>query len=317
MWGSDFPHTDSTWPNSQAVIEKNLTGVDDVGRRPRSCTTTLRPVPNRSIGHRDLNTTEGDRRWQRRTYHIISADGHVIEPPDMWTKYLPKRVPRPGPAADQGPRGRRRVGAVARARRRCRSAWSCQRGRVGPPVRGQPLVRLHLRHDPPGRVLRQAPPRGTGHRRRRRRGDLPLAAHHVGVHGPGGRRLPPRRAQRLQHLAQRGVHRGRPQPLREPGPDAGGRHRHVGVVAAGGQGRRLQGRDHHAPTRRATPRSRARTTRSGRRPSRSGCRSTSTSGCLRPASGGRPAGSRPRRCARAACRASRRWAAPSARRRGS
>jgi len=28
MWGSDFPHTDSTWPNSQAVIEKNLTGVD-------------------------------------------------------------------------------------------------------------------------------------------------------------------------------------------------------------------------------------------------------------------------------------------------
>ena len=29
MWGSDFPHTDSTWPNSQAVIDKNLTGVAD------------------------------------------------------------------------------------------------------------------------------------------------------------------------------------------------------------------------------------------------------------------------------------------------
>jgi predicted TIM-barrel fold metal-dependent hydrolase len=28
MWGSDFPHTDSTWPDSRAVIEKNLTGVD-------------------------------------------------------------------------------------------------------------------------------------------------------------------------------------------------------------------------------------------------------------------------------------------------
>jgi predicted TIM-barrel fold metal-dependent hydrolase len=27
MWGSDFPHTDSTWPNSRAVIEKNLAGV--------------------------------------------------------------------------------------------------------------------------------------------------------------------------------------------------------------------------------------------------------------------------------------------------
>jgi predicted TIM-barrel fold metal-dependent hydrolase len=28
MWGSDFPHTDSTWPNSQTVIEKNMTAVD-------------------------------------------------------------------------------------------------------------------------------------------------------------------------------------------------------------------------------------------------------------------------------------------------
>jgi predicted TIM-barrel fold metal-dependent hydrolase len=29
MWGSDFPHTDSTWPNSQAVIKKNFSGVAD------------------------------------------------------------------------------------------------------------------------------------------------------------------------------------------------------------------------------------------------------------------------------------------------
>jgi predicted TIM-barrel fold metal-dependent hydrolase len=27
MWGSDVPHTDSTWPHSQQVIEKNLVGV--------------------------------------------------------------------------------------------------------------------------------------------------------------------------------------------------------------------------------------------------------------------------------------------------
>ena len=27
MWGSDFPHTDSTWPNSLSVIERNLAGV--------------------------------------------------------------------------------------------------------------------------------------------------------------------------------------------------------------------------------------------------------------------------------------------------
>ena len=29
MWGSDFPHTDSTWPNSQAVLDKNLAGVSE------------------------------------------------------------------------------------------------------------------------------------------------------------------------------------------------------------------------------------------------------------------------------------------------
>jgi predicted TIM-barrel fold metal-dependent hydrolase len=29
MWGSDFPHTDSTWPNSLDVIERNLAAVPD------------------------------------------------------------------------------------------------------------------------------------------------------------------------------------------------------------------------------------------------------------------------------------------------
>src|SRR5690349_19959141 len=29
MWRSDFPHTDSTWPNSLALIDKNLTVVGD------------------------------------------------------------------------------------------------------------------------------------------------------------------------------------------------------------------------------------------------------------------------------------------------
>jgi predicted TIM-barrel fold metal-dependent hydrolase len=29
MWGSDFPHSDSTWPDSREVIEKNLAGVPD------------------------------------------------------------------------------------------------------------------------------------------------------------------------------------------------------------------------------------------------------------------------------------------------
>jgi hypothetical protein len=29
MWGNDFPHTDSTWPNSRAVIDKNFTDVTE------------------------------------------------------------------------------------------------------------------------------------------------------------------------------------------------------------------------------------------------------------------------------------------------
>ena len=29
MWGSDFPHSDSTWPDSKAVIERNLAGVPE------------------------------------------------------------------------------------------------------------------------------------------------------------------------------------------------------------------------------------------------------------------------------------------------
>jgi predicted TIM-barrel fold metal-dependent hydrolase len=33
MWGSDFPHSDSTWPNSLAVIARDFEGVPDDERR--------------------------------------------------------------------------------------------------------------------------------------------------------------------------------------------------------------------------------------------------------------------------------------------
>jgi predicted TIM-barrel fold metal-dependent hydrolase len=33
MWGSDFPHSDSTWPNSLAVIERDFEGVPEQERR--------------------------------------------------------------------------------------------------------------------------------------------------------------------------------------------------------------------------------------------------------------------------------------------
>ena len=37
MWGSDFPHSDSTWPESQQVIEKNLAGVPEAVARKVLC----------------------------------------------------------------------------------------------------------------------------------------------------------------------------------------------------------------------------------------------------------------------------------------
>jgi predicted TIM-barrel fold metal-dependent hydrolase len=33
MWGSDFPHGDSTWPRSRETLAENFAGVDDIDRR--------------------------------------------------------------------------------------------------------------------------------------------------------------------------------------------------------------------------------------------------------------------------------------------
>jgi predicted TIM-barrel fold metal-dependent hydrolase len=33
MWASDFPHTDSTWPNSHDVIERDFAGIDEAIKR--------------------------------------------------------------------------------------------------------------------------------------------------------------------------------------------------------------------------------------------------------------------------------------------
>ena len=37
MWASDFPHTDSTWPHSREVIEKNFAGVPETVTRKITC----------------------------------------------------------------------------------------------------------------------------------------------------------------------------------------------------------------------------------------------------------------------------------------
>jgi predicted TIM-barrel fold metal-dependent hydrolase len=37
MWASDFPHTDSTWPHSRTVIEKDFEGVPETVKRKITC----------------------------------------------------------------------------------------------------------------------------------------------------------------------------------------------------------------------------------------------------------------------------------------
>jgi predicted TIM-barrel fold metal-dependent hydrolase len=37
MWASDYPHADSTWPDSQRAIEENFRGVAEATRRRILC----------------------------------------------------------------------------------------------------------------------------------------------------------------------------------------------------------------------------------------------------------------------------------------
>jgi len=37
MWASDFPHSDSTWPHSLSVIERNFEGVPHNVKRKIVC----------------------------------------------------------------------------------------------------------------------------------------------------------------------------------------------------------------------------------------------------------------------------------------
>ena len=33
MWGSDFPHPDGTWPDSQKILDRQFEGISTVSRR--------------------------------------------------------------------------------------------------------------------------------------------------------------------------------------------------------------------------------------------------------------------------------------------
>jgi predicted TIM-barrel fold metal-dependent hydrolase len=42
MWASDFPHTDSTWPHSQEVIERDFAGVSEAVKRKIVCDNAVK-----------------------------------------------------------------------------------------------------------------------------------------------------------------------------------------------------------------------------------------------------------------------------------
>ncbi len=65
-----------------------------------------------------------------REYRLISADGHVVEPPDMWTKYLPKKFHDRAPKLVKDAKGGDAWELVP-GTPRCRSASSPTPGRFG------------------------------------------------------------------------------------------------------------------------------------------------------------------------------------------
>ena len=42
MWSSDYPHTDSSWPHSMDVIEKDFQGVPDGDRKKMTCLNAVK-----------------------------------------------------------------------------------------------------------------------------------------------------------------------------------------------------------------------------------------------------------------------------------
>ena len=93
---------------------------------------------------------------------IVDADCHILEPPDIWTNWLPEKYADKAPKLVKDAAGRRRV--ADRGRRRARPDRA--RLHAGDAVRRVPLVRRHLRGGAHRLLQRRGPPRGHGHRRR-------------------------------------------------------------------------------------------------------------------------------------------------------
>ena len=115
----------------------------------------------------------------------VDADGHVLEPRDMWQKYLePKQRERRDPHRE-GRRGRRgAAGRRARSHLALRGTLGAlggiEHGRDGPDDRRPAQLRGRL---PAGRLRPRGAPRGDGRRADRRRAALPDDRHLLGGAG--------------------------------------------------------------------------------------------------------------------------------------
>ena len=83
---------------------------------------------------------------------MISSDSHIVEPPDLWERWLDARVPPARAEAGEGRGGRRRL--ALQRRRRPRAARPGHR-HARPAARGAALVGRPLRHDQPGQLRRR------------------------------------------------------------------------------------------------------------------------------------------------------------------
>ncbi|TMK86940.1 MAG: hypothetical protein E6G57_11625, partial [Actinobacteria bacterium] len=176
------------------------------------------------------------------------ADGHLGH-------VAAQAVPRQGAQAGEGRRRRRRLALRRRGRPRPHRLGVDARDAVG----RVSLDGRHLRTGS-GRLLqRRRTAEGHGHRRCRRRGAVPAAAHDRPLPRRRGRRLRHGRHRGLQQLPVRRVHGARPGEAHRHGPDPVARHRRRHRDHAQGKGARLQGRRHlHVAVRRRFDRRRRR-----------------------------------------------------------
>ena len=218
---------------------------------------------------------------------IVDADCHILEPPDIWTNWLPEKYADKAPKLVKDHEGG--------------DAWLTAVG-------GEP--------DPIGLVATPGMPFdefrwfGVTYEEARtgcyngaarledmdidgvlRGAALPAAAHDEPLPRRRRRRLRARGRRGVQQLPVRGVLRAGPEAAHRRGADPVTRHRHVDRRAAQGEGARREGRASSRTGRPAARPSRPTTTRSGPPRSTRACpsRSTSTSSAAQQRAAGRKA----------------------------